>query len=141
VVTLPSSSWPWKPATTTICFFFSAWTMRSASMLLMRALEKVLSVVMRTWCPRKLTALRFCAWMASANSPMVTCSPVATTTSCSRSLGRSESAATSLSSRFVSPDMAETTTTTSWPAFWAAMQRRATFLMRSVSPTEVPPYF
>ncbi len=37
--------------------------------------------------------------------------------------------------------MAETTTTTSWPAFWAAMQRRATFLMRSTSPTEVPPYF
>ena len=41
----------------------------------------------------------------------------------------------------VSPDIAETTTTTSCPAFWAAMQRRATFLMRSTSPTEVPPYF
>ena len=79
--------------------------------------------------------------MASATNPIETCSPVATTTSCSRWLGRSEICETRLSSRFVSPDIAETTTTTSLPSFCVAMHRRATFLIRSMSPTEVPPYF
>src|SRR5947209_3502581 len=37
--------------------------------------------------------------------------------------------------------MAETTTTTSFPRFWVARQRRATFLIRSTSATEVPPNF
>ncbi len=72
---------------------------------------------------------------------MVTCSPVATTTSCSRSLGRSFTACTSFSSRFVSPDIAETTTTTSCPAARARRHLRATVRMRSGSATEVPPYF
>ena len=107
----------------------------------MRALEKALSVRMRTWGPVKLRAFPPCPWMASAASPMVTCSPVAATTSCSRSSGRSLNAWVSLRSRLVSPDMAETTTTTSLPARCVASARRATFLMRSTSPTEVPPYF
>ena len=40
----------------------------------------------------------------------------------------------------VSP-MAETTTTTSSPAFWASTTRRATRLMPSASATEDPPNF
>ena len=44
-------------------------------------------------------------------------------------------------SRLVSPDMADTTTTTLCPASAHLMARRATFLMRSTDPTEVPPYF
>src|ERR1700694_3781897 len=79
--------------------------------------------------------------MASATSPTVTCSPVETTTSCSRWFGLFETAPVSLSRRLVSPDMAETTTTMSWPAVRAAMARRATLRMRSTSPTDVPPYF
>jgi len=57
VVTLPFSSTPWKPAITAICFLFSTSKMRSASMERMRAFEKVLSVTMRHWWPRKLWAL------------------------------------------------------------------------------------
>mgnify|MGYP002381757294 CR=1 FL=1 len=43
---------------------------------------------------------------------------------------------TSLSSRLVSPDIAETTSTTSSPAFRAASARWATFWIRAMSPTE-----
>jgi hypothetical protein len=72
---------------------------------------------------------------------MLTCSPVARITSSSRSLGRSAIWWASPINRSVSPAMAETTTTTSWPAARARVTRRATFWMRSGSPTEVPPYF
>src|SRR3977135_2997293 len=37
--------------------------------------------------------------------------------------------------------MAETTTATSWPASTSRLTWRATFLMRSISATEVPPNF
>src|SRR6266403_1245211 len=47
----------------------------------------------------------------------------------------------SLRSRLVSPAIAETTTTTSWPSLRAASARRATLRMRSASATDVPPYF
>ncbi len=110
-------------------------------MCLMRALLNVLSVTMRHWWARKLAACPPAAWMASESSPMVTCSPVATTTSCSRSLGRWFTACTSFSSRFVSPDIAETTTTRSCPAARAWRHLRATARMRSGSATDVPPYF
>src|SRR5438034_714013 len=53
--------------------------------------------------------------MASASSPTVTCSPVETTTSCSRWLGFFARSVVSLRSRLVSPAMAETTTTTPTP--------------------------
>jgi hypothetical protein len=48
---------------------------------------------------------------AIARSPIVTCSPVAATTSSSRGSGVGESSFASASSRFVSPAIAETTTT------------------------------
>src|SRR3954468_519637 len=79
--------------------------------------------------------------MARARRPTETCSPVETTTSCSRWLGRLAREPVSLSRRFVSPAIALTTTTTSLPAFFAARARRATLRMRSTSPTLVPPYF
>jgi len=41
----------------------------------------------------------------------------------------------------VSPAMAEGTTTRSWPAAFHLATRRATFLIRSTEPTEVPPNF
>src|SRR5439155_23262558 len=90
---------------------------------------------------RKLRAFAFISWMASARSPTDTCSPVETTTSCSRWLGRLAMSLVSLSRRLVSPAMAETTTTTSCPSLRAEIALRATLRMRSASPTEVPPYF
>ena len=47
----------------------------------------------------------------------------------------------SLISESVTPLMAETTATTLLPARWWSPTRRATFLIRSGLPTEVPPYF
>src|SRR5688500_2228114 len=44
-------------------------------------------------------------------------------------------------SSLVTPARADTTTTNSLPASRIALIRAATFLMRSTSPTEVPPYF
>src|SRR6267378_4493128 len=87
---LPWSSIPWKPATTAISLRLRLSNSFSPSMLRMRALEKAESVRMRTWWPRKLRALPFSSWMARARSPTETCSPVETTTSCSRWLGRRE---------------------------------------------------
>jgi hypothetical protein len=46
---------------------------------------------------------------------------------------------THFTSWLVAPDMADTTTATSLPRSTSALTLRATFLIRSVSPTEVPP--
>ena len=79
--------------------------------------------------------------MAIAVSAIVVCSPVARSTSISRSLGFGETCLASLISESVTPLIAETTTTTWCPASCVAMTRRATFRMRSGLPTDVPPYF
>ena len=42
---------------------------------------------------------------------------------------------------FVTPDMAETTTPSSCPSSWYGPRISTTFLMRSPSPTDVPPNF
>src|SRR3954463_3466443 len=73
--------------------------------------------------------------------PIVTCSPVAATTSSSRGSGCGWISFASASSRLVSPAMAEGTTTPSCPAARHLAPRRATFRIRSTEPTEVPPYF
>ena len=138
---LPALSTPWKPAMTAIFPSSSASLMTRASMSWMRARAKALSVRMRTWCPSSETALPPSAWIASASSPTLTCSPVEAITSSSRSSGRSEICLARPSSRFVSPDIADTITTTSCPWRCVARQRRATARMRSMVPTEVPPYF
>ena len=44
-------------------------------------------------------------------------------------------------SSLVTPARADTTTTSSLPSSRNALMRFATFLMRSTSPTDVPPYF
>src|SRR4051812_33202352 len=75
------------------------------------------------------------------SSPIVTCSPVAATTSSSRGSGCGWISFASPISRLVSPAMADGTTTRSCPAARHLATRRATFLMRSAEPTEVPPYF
>src|SRR3954447_12977483 len=72
---------------------------------------------------------------------MVTCSPVAATTSSSRGSGSRASSRARPSSRLVSPAIADTTTTSWCPSAWNRATRRATLRMRSVVPTDVPPYF
>src|SRR5688572_12016020 len=72
---------------------------------------------------------------------MVTCSPVAATTSSSRASGCGCSSLASAISRLVSPDIAEGTTTRSWPAAFHLATRRATLRIRSTEPTDVPPNF
>jgi hypothetical protein len=66
---------------------------------------------------------------------------VATSTAVSRALGVSQSWSASLNSRLVSPAIAETTTIRSSPLARARATRSATALIRSIEPTEVPPYF
>ncbi len=107
----------------------------------MRARANALSVRMRTWWPSNETAWPPSAWIASATRPTVTCSPVDAITSSSRSSGRLVICLASPSSRLVSPDIAETMTTTSCPLRCVARQRLATLRMRSTVPTDVPPYF
>src|SRR3990170_6113923 len=81
-------------------------------------------------------------WSARERSPMVTCSPVETTTSYSRfPTGPSKACLARFIKRSVSPDMADTTTITSWPAFFVLATLLATFFILSTEPTEVPPYF
>src|SRR5215470_2567314 len=76
-----------------------------------------------------------------ASSPIVTCSPVAAMTSSSRGSGSGDISLASASRRFVSPLIADTTTTRRCPSRWYRATRFATFRIRSVLPTEVPPYF
>src|SRR3546814_7247848 len=78
---------------------------------------------------------------AIASRPTVTCSPEATTTSYSQASYSRETSPHHLTSWLVVPDIADTTTATSLPASTSRLTRRATFLIRSTSPTEVPPNF
>src|ERR1700677_2192333 len=80
-------------------------------------------------------------WSAMAMRAMDSCSPIASSWSSSRSLGSAQRLFARAMSSFVTPARAERTTTTSWPSSRAALIRSATFLIRSTSPTEVPPYF
>ena len=83
--------------------------------------------------PRALTAI--------ASRDIAMRSPAVRSMSSSRGSGTGVmSEAFSRRSSVVSP-IAETTATTSWPCSRARTIRSATELIRSVSPTEVPPYF
>ena len=60
---------------------------------------------------------------------------------CMRGAWPPDTCSARLTKALVSPDIAETQTTTSWPALFVSTTRRATFWMRSTSPTLVPPNF
>ena len=99
------------------------------------------SVTMPAWAPVSETAGMPSECSAMAARAMVVCSPVASSTSISRSLGSGMISLASLIRLSVTPLMAETTTTTWSPLARYLATRAATFLMRSGLPTEVPPYF
>ena len=107
----------------------------------MRALLCALSVRMCTCAPVNERAGTPRPVSAIANSAIEACSPVASSTSISRAGGCALTDLASLMRRSVSPDMADTTTTTSSPAALARCTRAATAAMRSGLPIDVPPYF
>src|ERR1700740_2879680 len=76
-----------------------------------------------------------------ARSPEVTCSPEATTASYSRASCIGEASVHQATSSLVLPDIAETTTATSWPASTSRFTWRATLRIRSMLATDVPPNF
>ena len=86
-------------------------------------------------------ALMPMACRAIASSPEVTCSPDATTVSYSRASCSTAASRHHSTSRLVVPDMADTTTATSWPASTSRLTWRATLRIRPMSATEVPPNF
>ena len=112
----PAEVCPWKPATMTIdppsrcvwiCF---------GVMLKIFALVWTPSVTIPACAPVKDTALAPSPCRAMAKSAMVVCSPVESSTSISRSLGVGHTSRESLIKESVTPDIAETTTTTLLPA-------------------------
>ena len=81
------------------------------------------------------------ACSAIASRPAVTCSPEATTASYSRASCIGEASRHHSTSSLVLPDIADTTTATSWPASTSRFTWRATLRIRSILATDVPPNF
>ena len=136
-------SWltPWNPATSTIEPSSRASRSRCGLTCTIRA-SPCLGVVTIPACePVKERAWTPSEWMAIATSALEMRSPAVSSMSSSRGGGAGETwSARSSRSSVVSP-MAETTTTTSLPSLCVRTIRSATFLMRSASCTDDPPYF
>ena len=116
VVIRPSSDTPWKPGITAISPASIADTKASPSISSIRALACA-SIVRTGNCqPSQLLALQPTDCKVSASSPLVTCSPLATTTSYSAGSYSAFASRQKLTSRSVSPAIAETTTATSFPS-------------------------
>ena len=132
---------PWKPATIGMAPSASAPEIRPGVTSMIRALPWVESVMTPACEPVNERASRPRLAMAMASSAIEIRSPAVSSMSSSRPGGSGLTcAARSRSSSVVSP-MADTTTTTEWPAFRVATMRCATRLMPSASATEDPPYF
>src|SRR5450759_4292333 len=136
VVISASAVAPWNPATMAMRPAASASRTRSARTSAMRALVCPDSVTMPACAPVNEIASWPSEWIAMASSAMVTCSPVASSMSISRSGGSELMAPASSSRSSVTSPIAETTATTELPASLVAMIRRATARMRSVVATE-----
>ena len=136
-----SGPMPWKPATTATwpCRMDSASAPPSIDWI--RALACASSVRSGNCQPCQERASTPILRRAMASRPLVTCSPVATTVSYSRGSCNSSSAWHQATSWLVVPDMADTTTATSFPASTSRFTRWATVRIRSRSATEVPPNF
>ena len=113
---LPFWSIPWKPAAITIAPSASSFFTWSVEIDLIRAFVWVESVRMPIWAPVRLTALWPSDWMAIAKSATLTCSPVESSMSISRALGRSVIALARSTRISVWWPIALTTTTTCLPS-------------------------
>src|SRR3954452_20130016 len=142
VIRFVSGLMPWKPAmTATSLRSWKRWISSEPSMPTMRA-EAWASLVRigicqpcqdRAWIPMPCSTI--------ASSPDVTCSPDATTASYSRASCIGEASVHQATNSLVLPDIAETTTATSWPASTSRLTWRATLRIRSMLATDVPPNF
>src|SRR6478752_9778712 len=142
VMRLVLGSMPWKPATT-------ATSLRSLKRVMI-SLPSMSSIRAEAWA--SLVLIGICqpcqerAWIpmpcsTMASRPEVTCSPEATTASYSRASCIGEASVHQATSSLVLPDIAETTTATSWPASTSRFTWRATLRIRSMLATDVPPNF
>ena len=142
VVISPRWLTPWKPATIGMQPASNSARRATVSISWILALPCTLSVFIEIW-----SAKNDLAWTPMDKSPrlnkeIVTCSPEAVSTSISRALPWSPPMSWPMvTKRLVSPDIADTTTTTSWPWSMYPFMRCATPRIRSTSPTLVPPYF
>ena len=110
-------------------------------MSMILALPCTESVITPACEPVKERAVKPRSEIAIATSAIEIRSPAVSSMSSSRAGGSGLTcSARSSSSSVVSP-IAETATTTSWPAFLLSTIRRATRLMASASASEEPPYF
>jgi hypothetical protein len=143
VVTRPVSlCTPWKPAITATSWrSLNRLTSSSPLMSRMRAEACAFEVAIGSCQPCQERALIPMPSSTMARSPAVTCSPVDTTASYSRASCSAAPSRHQATSWLVTPDIAETTTATSWPASTSRLTWRATLRMRSMSATEVPPNF
>src|SRR5262245_12276929 len=133
---------PWKPAITATSRRSLKRLISSAPLMSrMRAEAWALEVAIGSCQPCQERALMPIPSSVIASSPAVTCSPEDTTASYSRASCSAAPSRHQATSWLVTPDMAETTTATSWPASTSRLTWRATLRMRSVSATEVPPNF
>ena len=132
---------PWKPATMGMAPSSRASWIRPGVTSMIRALPCAESVITPACEPVNERPSRPRLAMAMASSAIEIRSPAVSSMSSSRPGGSGLTwLARSRSSSVVSP-MAETTTTTAWPALRVATMRWATRLMPSASATEDPPYF
>ncbi len=138
---MPSGVTPWNPATTRDLPSARYFRINEGSMLRMRPRVCEPVVWMPAWRPVMETASTPRSCSAMVTSAIDCCSPVASSTSISRSLGLPERSLAILIRPSVMPDIAETTATTWLPSSRTRFMRAATLRMRSRVPTEVPPYF
>jgi len=141
VVTSRSSDTPWKPATTGTFPSARVWRSRSPFTSRIRARPWKVSVMIPAWLPVN-EAEGTPTWArAMHRRAMDMRSPAVSSMSSSRPGRTSLTWLASSSSSSVVRPMALTTTTTWSPPRKVAAMWPATALMRSASPTEVPPYF
>src|SRR5258708_9094393 len=141
VVTRLSGPSPWKPAPPATWPSFRRVLISPVSIFWIRALPCTPPVAIGICQPIQERAFTPLSCSAMASRPAVPCSPVATTVSYSRASCSGDNSFTQATSWLVTPAIAETTTATSWPDSTSRLTSRATFLIRPMSATEVPPNF
>ena len=140
VVTSPPSVTPWKPVIIGIVSFSTTSRIFLASTSRIFALEYELVVLIEIWDAENDFAFTPLEWSAIVNRAELTVSPVDTKASNSLLSGSSPNALAKSTSLFVSPPIAETTTTILFD-LEAFLIISATESILSTVPTDVPPNF
>ena len=133
VISLVSWLTPWNPATITMWPSSIAAEMRPGVTSMILALPCTESVITPACEPVNDRAVKPRSEIAIATSAIEIRSPAVSSMSSSRAGGSGLTPSASSSSSSVLSPMAETATTTSWPAFFASTIRRATRLTAEAS--------